>query len=757
MSSLLKRFAAGVSAVALTGSGLAYAQSDGDADGESQDIDTIDVIGTLADHNSVSALPVQVLSGDALANRRQGGLGETLAGLPGVHLDSFGAGASRPVIRGQTVPRIEVLSDGANMFDVSSVSPDHAIASEPLLLDGIEVLRGPAAALYGGNALNGAVNLIDGKVPTALPESGLSGGWEARYGTGDNERAFAGRATAGGGPFAIHVEGFTRTSDNYAVPEAFGSDELTDSYAEGAGYAIGASWITSKGHIGAAYSRQDGEYGLPGHSHSNAVCHTHGADLHCEAHDEFSDPYQSSDGHTAYINLRSDRVDVRADYDDLLPGISHARMRLSYTDYQHNEIDGPILFSEYTNEVYDGRVELTHAPFFGFTGTFGTQYTDGTFAGLDSNLIVDNTQITELYIALTRYAPPVETKTENRAIFLSESRAFGPVDVEFAIRKDWREVTRPVPEIEEFVRPGFEILLPLFVSLYGEDWIGQFREPAAARYAGDNPDVETDTLSASFGATWNLDRGRAVAVSLAHSERAPSVRELYAYGNNLATNSYEVGLTQTTRASSGFPEISTDVIEKSDTINLTFRDTEGPTRFEIGIFHQDVENYIFARHIETEYATGIPHNYLVYVAADARFTGIDGQVSHRLSPESTLVVFGDYVHADLTDEDDNLPRIPPARLGARYEWESGPVFAELEYYRTFEQDRVAVYESETDGYDMVNATLTYRLGAGSSHPTELFLRATNLTDELAYVHTSFVKAQSPLRGRNFVMGARMTF
>lgn len=425
MSSLLKRFAAGVSAVALTGSGLAYAQSDGDADGESQDIDTIDVIGTLADHNSVSALPVQVLSGDALANRRQGGLGETLAGLPGVHLDSFGAGASRPVIRGQTVPRIEVLSDGANMFDVSSVSPDHAIASEPLLLDGIEVLRGPAAALYGGNALNGAVNLIDGKVPTALPESGLSGGWEARYGTGDNERAFAGRATAGGGPFAIHVEGFTRTSDNYAVPEAFGSDELTDSYAEGAGYAIGASWITSKGHIGAAYSRQDGEYGLPGHSHSNAVCHTHGADLHCEAHDEFSDPYQSSDGHTAYINLRSDRVDVRADYDDLLPGISHARMRLSYTDYQHNEIDGPILFSEYTNEVYDGRVELTHAPFFGFTGTFGTQYTDGTFAGLDSNLIVDNTQITELYIALTRYAPPVETKTENRAIFLSESRAFG--------------------------------------------------------------------------------------------------------------------------------------------------------------------------------------------------------------------------------------------------------------------------------------------------------------------------------------------
>lgn len=92
-----------------------------------------------------TALPVQVLAGDELAHRRQGGLGETLAGLPGVHLDNFGGGASRPVIRGQTLPRIEILSDGANLFDVSSISPDHAITTDPLLLDAIEIQRGPAA------------------------------------------------------------------------------------------------------------------------------------------------------------------------------------------------------------------------------------------------------------------------------------------------------------------------------------------------------------------------------------------------------------------------------------------------------------------------------------------------------------------------------------------------------------------------------------------------------------------------------------
>ncbi len=268
---------------------------------------------SLSSPDMPTATPVQVLSGDELAHRRQGGLGETLAGLPGVHLDNFGGGASRPVIRGQTVPRIEILSDGANLFDVSSVSPDHAITTDPLLLDGIEVLRGPAAARYGGNAMNGAINLIDSKVPKTLPEGGFSGATEVRFGTGDEEKTLVGRVTAGVGPFAVHAEGSRRRSENYNVSKAFGSGELRDSFADSSSYSFGASWITSKGYIGAAYTRQDSEYGLPGHSHINGVCHTHGTDLHCAAHDEFDDPFGSSDNHTAYIKLRSERVDVRGD------------------------------------------------------------------------------------------------------------------------------------------------------------------------------------------------------------------------------------------------------------------------------------------------------------------------------------------------------------------------------------------------------------------------------------------------------------
>lgn len=721
-------------------------------------LDEVVVTGrSLGELGRQSHLPVQLLAGEELVHRRQGGLGETLAGLPGVHLDSFGGGASRPVIRGQTTPRIEILSDGANLFDVSSTSPDHAITTDPLLLDGIEVLRGPAATRYGGNAMNGAINLIDSRVPNTLPQDGLTGAVEARYGTGDDEQAVVGRVTAGLGAFAVHLEGSLRSAGDYRIHSAHGSDRLTDSFAESSNYGVGASWITSKGYIGAGWSRMESEYGLPGHSHANGVCHTHYyndyLDLHCRGHGEFVDPITTPDDHTAYIKLISDRADLRADYDNLLPGLAHLRLRASYTDYRHDEFDGPTLFTRYTNEVWDGRVELTHKPLFGFTGTFGVQYTDGTFAGLNINDLA--VPFPEDDYGLDGTA---DYLTGNVAIFLSERRSIGPIDFEIAARKDWRTISASPPP--------FRSTLPednWASEYYGPNWREVLEGFALDSFDQLHPRAEHNPFSASLGATWNIDPAYALALSLAHTERAPSVRELYANGNNLATNSYEMGLTQSPGDwlwddfPVSFPRSAPDLLEKTRSINLTFTKATGQTRFEISAFHQQIDNYIFARLIDTDSERGAAHNWLLYVAADAEFSGLDGQISHDLNSASRVTLFGDYVRAEMKSENDNLPRIPPGRLGVRYEWSSGPLSADAEYYRTFEQDRVAAYETRTQGFDMLNATVSYRLDVGAERSVDLFLRGTNLTNDLAYVHTSFVKDQSPMRGRNFVFGVRHRF
>ncbi|WP_148276533.1 TonB-dependent receptor domain-containing protein [Sphingobium sp. SYK-6] len=700
-----------------------------------------------------TALPVQVLAGDELAHRRQGGLGETLAGLPGVHLDNFGGGASRPVIRGQTLPRIEVLTDGANLFDVSSISPDHAITADPLLLDAIEIQRGPAAIHYGGNATNGAINLIDSKVPKVVPVGGLTGATEVRFGTGDEEKTLVGRVTAGLGQFAIHAEGARRRADDYDVPDAFGTDKLRDSFADSTSYAFGASWVTSKGYIGASYSRMESEYGLPGHSHINGVCHTHGLDLHCEAHGGFDDPFGGSDDHTAYIRLRADRVDLRADYDDLLPGLAHVRLRGSYTDYAHDEIDGDLLFTRYTNEVWDGRLELTHKPIFGFTGTLGVQYTDGKFSGIN---------VEDLHVPFPDNAygtvPPYYHLTENVGIFLSERRSFGAVDVELAARKDWRRTRAARPQFLFTLTPDMEAIYDtIFRDFYGPDWKKAIEDETIESFLSRNPPVRHDPFSVSFGATWNVGNGYAASLSLAHTERAPSVRELYARGNNLATNSYELGLAARNPLLNDAGIAPEDVLETTDAINLTFRKTGGPLAFEVGLFYQDIEDYVFARLIETETETGVRHNFLIYTAANVRFAGIDGQIGYQLTPQSRVTIFGDYVDARLKSEDDNLPRIPPGRLGVRYDLTAGPLSGDVEYYHTFEQDKIASYETRTAGYDMLNATLSYRFDLGRAKAVEFYVRGTNLLNELAFAHTSFVKDQSPLRGRSVAIGMRHAF
>jgi iron complex outermembrane receptor protein len=694
-------------------------------------------------------LPVQVLAGDELAHRRQGGLGETLAGLPGVHLDNFGGGASRPVIRGQTVPRIEVLSDGANLFDVSSVSPDHAITTDPLLLDGIEIQRGPAAIRYGGNATNGAINLIDSKVPKSVPADGLTGATEVRYGTGDEEKTVVGRITAGIGQFAVHAEGARRAAQDYTVPDSYGSDRLRDSFAESTSYSVGASWVTSKGYIGAAYSRMESEYGLPGHSHLNGVCHTHGLDLHCEAHGGFEDPFGGPDSHTARIRLRADRADVRADYDDLLPGFAHARLRLSYTDYAHDEIDGDLLFTRYTNEVWDGRAELTHKPILGFTGTLGVQYTDGTFGGINVNDMHK-----PFPDGAYGFDGNPDYRTENVGIFLTERRSFGAIDLEASARKDWRKIDVGVPPWRSTMSPELEAM---FVEWYGPDWQAFLEGEDVEAFRARNPRVRHDPFSASIGATWNVGERYALALSLGHTERAPSVRELYARGNNLATNSYELGLAVDNPILGESGRSAKDVLETTDALNLTFRGTGGALAFEVGLFYQNVDDYVFARLQQTETETGLPHHFLIYTAADARFAGIDGEVSYQVDPQSRVTVFGDYVDAKLKRENDNLPRISPGRLGARYNLATGPVSGDVEYFHTFEQDKIASYETRTAGYDMLNATLSYRVDLGQAKSVEFYVRGSNLLNELAFAHTSFVKDQSPLRGRNVIFGMRHAF
>ncbi|MGB1141307.1 MAG: TonB-dependent receptor plug domain-containing protein, partial [Halioglobus sp.] len=164
-----------------------------------------------------TALPITVLTGDELRRQAATSIGETLGNLPGLANSSFGPGVGRPVIRGQQGPRAITLQNGTLSADVSSLSPDHAVAVEPLLADSIEVLRGPSTLLYGGGAIGGVVNVVDGRIPrTAI--DGVDGAIEYRYDDASDMDSGVFRLDAGNGTMAFHLSGTTRETDDLDIP-----------------------------------------------------------------------------------------------------------------------------------------------------------------------------------------------------------------------------------------------------------------------------------------------------------------------------------------------------------------------------------------------------------------------------------------------------------------------------------------------------------------------------------------------------------
>ena len=163
------------------------------------------------------AAPTSVLSGDELVLRRGSTLGDTLDGLPGVSSSYFGPNANRPVIRGLDGDRVRVLSNEGASLDASSLSFDHAVPIDPLIVQRIEVLRGPAALLYGGSAIGGVVQALDNRIPRA-PLKGLTGSAELRLGGAARERGGALVLDAGNAAAAVHVDVFSRETADLRVP-----------------------------------------------------------------------------------------------------------------------------------------------------------------------------------------------------------------------------------------------------------------------------------------------------------------------------------------------------------------------------------------------------------------------------------------------------------------------------------------------------------------------------------------------------------
>ena len=346
--------------------------------------------------------PATVLRDRELMFKLAPTLGETLDGQAGVSATSFGPGASRPIIRGLGDDRLRVLQNGTSVLDVSNISPDHAVATDPLSVTSVELVRGPATLLYGPNTVGGVVNVIDKRIPMERI-TGVNGAIDARYGSADSLRSLAGSVDFGAGPLAFHLDAFTRETDDIKIPgyarssrlraedpqaaEPYG--RLPNSFTETDGGAIGGSYIWEKGFAGVSYSGMNSFYGTV-------------------AEDDVT------------IDLRQRRWDLRGAFYEPASGIKEINYKFGYTDYDHTEFEDDEVGTRFAIDGFNARAELLHEKLGGFEGAVGVEIQRNEFSALGDEA----------------FLPAVDNQVNSLMLF--EEIALNPFTLQFGGRYDYQ-------------------------------------------------------------------------------------------------------------------------------------------------------------------------------------------------------------------------------------------------------------------------------------------------------------------------------
>ena len=622
-------------------------------------VEEIHVTGTaLQSSPGELAQSVTVLSGETLQRVRAANLGETLAGQVGVSASYFGAGASRPIIRGLAGARVRTMEDGIDSMDVSTLSIDHAVTIDPIVATQIEVFRGPTTLLYGSGAVGGMINTVTNRIPEAAPDDGFDAEFEVRGDSAANDRSAAIVVDGGGDQIAWHFDVLSRDTENYEIPGDAGIVQNSDLEIDSA--AGGLSWLGSNGFFGASVSQYDTFYGLPG---------------------------DEQDDEVVRIDLEQTRIDLKGGWLGVTEFIQAINLRVGLNDYEHVELEGAEPGTRYSNDAWEGRLELLHAPIGMWRGAFGLQLAQREFSAIGEEAFV----------------PPVDTRSQG--IFL----------------------------IEQLETERWNLSLGARIELQEQD-------PSSGL-----PELDETATSVSIAGVRNFQNGLSLSINSARAARLPAAEELYANGPHLASGQIELGNANIGK-------------ETSNHLDIGIRGTRGDLTWSVTAFFTQFDNFIYLRDtgvIDPDEALPV----FAFAQQDADLHGVEAEIFAPIASiaggEIDLRVFGDLVEGELSNGD-KLPRIPPQRLGARLQFHNDQLVAGLELTRYAAQTDLAPFETRTAGYSMLNADFNWTQSLANGRAVDFFVRGTNLLDEDARRHTSFVKDLAPLPGRNYSIGIRVS-
>ena len=721
-----------------------------------QDVEEIVVTSALIDSTEITN-PLYVINGDEIVNDATTSLGDAIDGYLGISMADYGAAVGQPIIRGMSGPRVKILKNGMVNRDVSGLGVDHLNDVDLNDIQQIEIVKGPSSLLYANGTIGGIINVVDDCIAAMnfeIPEVKI--GYETQsVNDGSSEFVNLKRNING---FNVNF-GYKNTEfGNYDIPNGAilheeeheeDHEEGHEEHEENLGYVnnsdfaveatkFGISKVGDWGYVGLSVDSLKSVYGIPFHGdeHGDEHADEHGDD-HDDEHDDEHGDEEEHEEERIFSTTDSESFTIKGSYN--INGNFVKKVDYTYrdTDYVLTEAHA----EEEGHEEHEGEEEHEeHAPtnFLNNATEYGAIFdmsNDVMTQKFSFNYVDENTSI----FGEEAFMNPANNEVLTLGYFVG--RDFEPFHLDFGMRLDQVDRSGTVTDEDHGDIDSYNI------------------------------DENTNSFAVSIGRdlTDNLD----INLGFSSVERMPSVIELFMNGPHLATGRFEVG----------DPTLSS---ETSNNIDISFNFDNGEYFGYASFYINDVDNYITLmdedddhemhgdehhededehhededEHHEDEDDHG--HGSLMhanYIQEDAEFDGYEIEFGRTidLNKGQLQLSFGrDVVNAKFSDGH-NVPRINPSRNVYSLSYKQEDVVFKLDLKDVAKQNDFGEGETATNGYQMLDTRLTKTFYLNGTSNLKVTLFGKNLLDEVARNHSSFVKNEVPLPGRNYGIKFNLTY
>ena len=699
--------------------------------------------------------PLYVIDGDEIKDDATTSLGEAVDSYLGVSIADYGAAVGQPIIRGMSGPRVKILKNGMVNRDVSGLGVDHLNDVDLHDIEQIEIIKGPSSLLYANGTIGGIINVVNNTIAREdFDGQEVNAGLETQSANDGDIQEFNYKNLLGG--WLNFSLGYKNTElGNFDIPdgavvheeEDHGDDDHDEheeealSYVENSDFAsdakqFGVSRTGEWGYFGMSYENLESLYGIPFHGDEHGDEHgddhddEHGDDDHDD--DEHGDEHE---GERIFSTTDQTSYNLAGLYNTnggLINSISYNWRDTEYSLTEaHAEEEGHDEHEEEEHEEHAPTVFTNDATEYGAifdlsTDSF-TQKVALNFVDEDSSIVGEEA-----------FMNPANSEEFTIGYFVSTDFDLFYLDAGF--------------RLDQIERTG---------SVTDEDH-------------GDIDYYKVDDDTNSFALTLGRDISDSldISVGFASVERLPSVIELFMNGPHMATG----------RLETGNPNLQS---ETSDNFDITLNFDNGNFYASASYYINDVDNYITLQdelddhddHGDDDHGDddhddhgdddhGDDHDdhaahanliHANYVQEDAEFKGYEFEIGTTVSLGSGDLTFSfgrDDVTAEFSDGH-NVPRINPARNIYSLTYVENDWVFKMSLKDVDEQDEIGEGETVTESYQLLNARLTKTYDLPGSAELKVSIFGSNLQDEVARNHSSFVKNEVPLAGRNY--GAKFNY